>query len=105
MDSSSLDILVYTTNRSHRDLHVICFLCRSDGKIHDFAGSYYISVDNMAFGEPYKYVPLKPDLIEEDLWDEGVKFSDNRFKEEEHNLFWYYFSYKAIIVILMSLKL
>lgn len=69
-------------------MHVISILCRADGKIHDFAGSYYISVDNMAFGDPHKYVHLKPDLREEEMWDEGIKMSDNRFKEEEHNLFW-----------------
>ena len=42
----------------------------------------------MAFGEPYKYVYLEPETREEEMWDEGVRLSDNRFKEEEHNIFW-----------------
>lgn len=59
----------------------------------------------MAFGEPYKYVPLQPELMDEDLWDEGIKISDNRFKDEEHNLFWYLSINIVIIVILMLLRL
>ena len=43
----------------------------------------------MAFGEPHKYVFLNPDIREEENWDKGVKISDNRFKQEEHNIFWY----------------
>ena len=27
-------------------------VCSSDGTIHDFAGPYYISVGNLAFGSP-----------------------------------------------------
>eukprot|EP00697_Spironema_sp_BW2_P012971 gnl/Spiro4/29691_TR14572_c0_g2_i1.p1 gnl/Spiro4/29691_TR14572_c0_g2~~gnl/Spiro4/29691_TR14572_c0_g2_i1.p1 ORF type:complete len:201 (-),score=53.11 gnl/Spiro4/29691_TR14572_c0_g2_i1:52-621(-) len=36
-------------------------ICTSDGKIHDFAGPYFVSVDNMAFGSPQRYwqVPLE----------------------------------------------
>jgi hypothetical protein len=33
-------------------------ICGSDGIIHDFAGPYTITIDNMAFGEPTKYVEL-----------------------------------------------
>ncbi len=29
-------------------------ICTSEGIIHDFAGSYYVSVDDFTFGEPYK---------------------------------------------------
>eukprot|EP00232_Nephroselmis_pyriformis_P024679 CAMPEP_0182865510 /NCGR_PEP_ID=MMETSP0034_2-20130328/7727_1 /TAXON_ID=156128 /ORGANISM="Nephroselmis pyriformis, Strain CCMP717" /LENGTH=72 /DNA_ID=CAMNT_0024997807 /DNA_START=112 /DNA_END=327 /DNA_ORIENTATION=+ len=35
-------------------------ICRSDGVILDFAGPYYVSVDQMAFGRPTRYVPLDP---------------------------------------------
>jgi hypothetical protein len=31
-------------------------ICPSDGRIHDFAAPYYISVDDMAFGNPLKLV-------------------------------------------------
>jgi transmembrane protein 222 len=31
-------------------------LCDSEGVIHDFAGPYYVSLDDFAFGETHKYV-------------------------------------------------
>ena len=30
----------------------------SKGVIHDFAGPYYVSIDDLAFGETHKYVTL-----------------------------------------------
>jgi hypothetical protein len=33
-------------------------ICDSRGVIHDFAGPYFIGVDDMAFGEPTRYLPL-----------------------------------------------
>ena len=30
----------------------------TNGVIHDFAGPYYISIDNFSFGETHKYVIL-----------------------------------------------
>jgi hypothetical protein len=63
-------------------------ICASDGKIYDFAGSYFISQDNMAFGNPYKYVELNPDISEQQEWDDCVAKSNERFTNEEHNIFW-----------------
>lgn len=60
---------------------------RSDGKIHDFAGSYYVSIDDMAFGEPYKYVEIEPTFKEGENWDDNLQICDNRFFNEEHNIF------------------
>ena len=64
-------------------------ICTSDGVIHDFAGPYHISIDNFAFGRPYKYVLLKEDKVKIDkrTWDNGVARSDERFSKEMHNLF------------------
>ena len=31
-------------------------ICGTDGIIHDFAGPYYVSEDDFAFGETHKYV-------------------------------------------------
>jgi len=31
-------------------------ICTSNGVIHDFAGPYYVSIDDFAFGQCYKYV-------------------------------------------------
>lgn len=33
----------------------------ADGVLHDFAGPYTITVDDLAFGETHKYVPLDID--------------------------------------------
>lgn len=35
-------------------------ICASSGVIHDFAGPYFISVDNFAFGTPTRYSPARP---------------------------------------------
>jgi hypothetical protein len=39
-------------------LSAINHFTRSDGTIHDFAGPYYIGINNFAFGKPLKYVRL-----------------------------------------------
>jgi len=39
----------------------------------------------MAFGEPYKYVQLNPQ--NESKWDEAVTKANDRFSNEDHNLF------------------
>eukprot|EP00126_Sphaerothecum_destruens_P013793 Sdes_comp23609_c0_seq1m21807 len=38
-------------------------ISNSDGVIRDFAGSFYVSEDDMAFGEPTRYWPLYPQSI------------------------------------------
>jgi hypothetical protein len=63
-------------------------ICGSDGKIYDFAGSYYVSQDNMAFGNPYKYVELNPDMNEQIEWDDCIAKCNERFTNEEHNICW-----------------
>ena len=59
----------------------------SAGIIHDFAGSFFVSVDDFAFGKPTKYVKLKLSQQEELEWDRAIEKGDNRFNMEEHNLF------------------
>lgn len=60
-------------------------VCTSEGIIHDFSGSYSITVDDMAFGNPTKYVELE--INDKKKWDENVKAADDQYKEESHNLF------------------
>jgi transmembrane protein 222 len=38
-------------------------ICDSQGVIHDFAGSYFISEDSMLFGDPVKYWDLSPQIF------------------------------------------
>jgi transmembrane protein 222 len=59
-------------------------ICTSEGIIHDFAGPYTISIDNMAFGSPTRYFQLEvPNKSE---WDEAICKADAKYKETMHNL-------------------
>ena len=62
-------------------------ICDSDGIIHDFSGPYYISVDNMAFGQPTKYVKL--DIGENELieWDKSIKKGMGNYEKEDYSFF------------------
>ena len=57
-------------------------ICTSDGIIHDFAGSYYVGIDNMAFGKPCKYVILDPTEDERAEWDKAIEKGDDRYNTE-----------------------
>ena len=54
-------------------------IATSAGIIHDFAGPYFVSEDNMAFGKPTKYWKLDPELATggKKGWDEGVAKASN----------------------------
>jgi len=60
----------------------------SNGVIRDFAGSYYVSEDNMAFGRPTKYWQLNPDKVQggKAAWDRGVYEASEEYKGRTHNL-------------------
>ena len=58
----------------------------SSGIIHDFAGSFFISVDNFAFGNPTKYYELDLNEQEKYEFDRAIEKSDNKFRMQEHNL-------------------
>ncbi|MCQ2816840.1 MAG: TMEM222 family protein, partial [archaeon] len=62
-------------------------ICTAKGIVHDFAGSYFIGIDDMAFGAPHKYVQLNLTNEERERWDEAVSAADNKYSKEEHNLF------------------
>jgi len=59
----------------------------SEGIIHDFAGSFFVSIDDFAFGKPTKYLKLDLNERERYEFDRGVEKADNKFNMEEHNLF------------------
>lgn len=60
----------------------------STGVIRDFAGPYYVSEDDMAFGKPTKYWVLDPDLAEGGVtgWDRAVLDASEEYKTRIHNL-------------------
>ena len=57
--------------------------------IHDFAGPYFISVDDFAFGRPLKYVRLDNSKYTTKEWNDAVTKADQHFGQTMHNLFWY----------------
>jgi len=63
-------------------------ICNSKGIIHDFSGSYYISQDDMAFGNPTKFIKLKIKNKDVKKFDECVEKSLLKYdKKLEYNFF------------------
>lgn len=62
-------------------------ICNSCGIIHDFAGSFFVSIDDFAFGKPTKYIQLQLTDKERKIWDRAIERGDNKYNMEEHNLF------------------
>ena len=59
----------------------------SKGVIHDFAGPYYVSVDDLAFGETMKYVTLTHlDGVTPEQYDEAIKRADSVYQKRMHNI-------------------
>ena len=62
-------------------------ICSSNGIIHDFSSSYFVSVNDMAFGNPTKYIILDLNDKEKINWDKAIDKGDERYNMEVHNLF------------------
>ncbi|XP_030074305.1 transmembrane protein 222 [Microcaecilia unicolor] len=64
-------------------------ICTSSGIIRDFAGPYYVSEDNMAFGKPVKYWKLDSTKVystSQSAWDTAVHEASEEYKHRMHNL-------------------
>ncbi|XP_015987623.2 transmembrane protein 222 isoform X1 [Rousettus aegyptiacus] len=64
-------------------------ICTSTGVIRDFAGPYFVSEDNMAFGKPAKYWKLDPAQVyasRPNAWDTAVHDASEEYKHRMHNL-------------------
>ncbi|XP_054658594.1 transmembrane protein 222 isoform X2 [Grus americana] len=64
-------------------------ICTSTGVIRDFAGPYFVSEDNMAFGKPVKYWKLDPSKVystSPNAWDTAVHDASEEYKHRMHNL-------------------
>lgn len=60
----------------------------SKGIIHDFAGPYYISIDDMAFGETHKYITLTHlEDVTPSQFDRALKQADVTYRKRMHNIF------------------
>ena len=60
-------------------------ICNSKGIIYDFASSYYVSIDNMAFGNPTKYVLLDFDGREFDEYDASIEEGTQEYNDKNYN--------------------
>ena len=71
-------------------------ICTSEGIIHDFAGPYFVSVDNMAFGNPTKYIFLDLNQRELDNYDDAIEGGKDDYSEQMYSI-----AFVAIIAILL----
>jgi hypothetical protein len=57
-------------------------IATSSGIIRDFAGPYFVSEDNMAFGHPTKYWQLQPHFARggKNGWDRAVTEASEEYK-------------------------
>lgn len=57
-------------------------ICTSAGVIRDFAGSYYVSEDQMGFGNPTKYLQLDISKVPGGVtaWDRAVHEASEEYK-------------------------
>ena len=63
----------------------------SHGIIYDFAGSYSIGRDNMAFGAPTRFVPMFSESMKDspervDSWDAAIRSASQDYLTHTHNL-------------------
>lgn len=64
-------------------------IAMSNGKIRDFAGSYWVSEDNFGFGRPKRYLVLNVKNVRNQSayqWDESVLKASNEYGKRVHNL-------------------
>lgn len=61
-------------------------ICTSEGVIHDFSGPYYVSVDEMAFGNPTKYAKLKLNERERKQYDLAIDSGTNHYNGMDYSL-------------------
>lgn len=65
-------------------------IAMSDGVIRDFAGPYFVSEDNFAFGRPARYLQLNPAKVHNgrnSAWDECVAKASVVYGTRMHNIF------------------
>ena len=61
-------------------------ICTSDGIIHDFAGPYFISIDDFSFGSTVKYLKLEVTEAELAKFNESIVQADRTYRKRMHNI-------------------
>ncbi|KNC87089.1 hypothetical protein SARC_00765 [Sphaeroforma arctica JP610] len=64
-------------------------IASSTGVIRDFAGSFMVNEDDMAFGSPTRYVQLDPAKVRSltYTYNESIRTISIDFNQKQHNLF------------------
>ena len=62
-------------------------ICNSEGIIYDFAGPYFVSIDNMAFGNPTKCAILQLTQKEFSEYDRAVEYGRKLYNKSDYNFF------------------
>jgi hypothetical protein len=74
-------------------------ICNSEGIIYDFAGPYFVSRDEFAFGKPTRYIPLDPTLLSSSssadrdseataaAWDSALDTAVTLYRTQMYNFF------------------
>ncbi len=57
-------------------------IATSSGVIHDFSGSYYVSEDNMGFGNPTRYLQLDISKVVggDSAWDRSIMEASKEYR-------------------------
>ena len=58
----------------------------SQGRIHDFAGPYYIGVDSFMVGPVWRYAAVHPNFPSDDEWDSAIEKADDVYRNRMHNI-------------------
>jgi hypothetical protein len=56
----------------------------SQGRIHDFAGTYHVSVDNFMVGSVWRYAVVTPKIERE--WDRAILTADEVYSKKHHDI-------------------
>lgn len=62
-------------------------LCDSEGRVHDFAGPYFVGIDRFMTGTVHKYYQFRDAAASPRQWDEALARADGDYREMMHNLF------------------
>lgn len=59
----------------------------SEGKIHDFAGPYYVGVDQFMVGPVWRYATIRPkNGPTDEEWDIAIDEADAQYQQRMHNI-------------------
>jgi len=79
-------------------------ICTSSGIIRDFAGSYFVSEDQMAFGDPTKFLLLEISKVPGGVnaWDRAIQDASEEYKSHMVLILHSYLKFFNIFIVKQS---